>query len=54
MLNYYRGILGGQARVENVEGEWKDLTDKVRLFISRSHCVNTMANILQVNVMAMK
>ncbi|GIZ42568.1 hypothetical protein CKM354_000583000 [Cercospora kikuchii] len=28
------GVLGGQARVENVEGEWKTLTDNV----------NTMAN----------
>ena len=29
------GTLGGQARVENVEGKWKDLTDNV----------NTMAQV---------
>lgn len=29
------GTLGGQAKVENVEGKWKDLTDNV----------NTMANV---------
>lgn len=28
------GILGGQARVENVEGKWKDLTDNVNTMAS--------------------
>lgn len=34
------GILGGQARVQDVEGVWKDLTD----------CVNIMANNLTTQV----
>ncbi|CAK3945683.1 Histidine kinase NIK1 [Lecanosticta acicola] len=34
------GVLGGQAKVENVEGKWKDLTDNV----------NTMANNLTSQV----
>ncbi|QVM09189.1 histidine kinase osmosensor, variant 2 [Coccidioides posadasii str. Silveira] len=36
------GILGGQAKVDNVEGKWKDLTDNV----------NTMAQNLTIQVRA--
>ena len=31
------GILGGQARVPNVAGTWKDLTDNVNFMASQPH-----------------
>lgn len=43
-----QGILGGQARVEGVQGTWADLTRNVNVRPSL-HCVLLLANILIEN-----
>ena len=42
------GVLGGQARVENVEGKWKDLTDNVNtMAMNLTHQVRSISSVTQ-------